>query len=368
MREDVIANGNEMPLDINVLDGASSQEGLLSEDLSPVTDIVKDLGRPLAERVDALDDIIDSEVGDTTLSRARNIEREVGVRQLYLKFDGGNPTGTQKDRIAFAQVRDALRRGFEAITLATCGNYGVAMAFASSLVGLRCLVYIPEQYHALRLKEMEQLGAEIIRAGADYEEAVTMSQKRAEIDEVYDANPGGANTLIQLRAYGQIADEIYDELRDAPAVVAVPVSNGTTLAGLYRGFLSLYRRGKTSRIPRLVAGSSARKNPIVHAWLKNTPSCEDLAPESVHETTINEPLVNWRSIDGDQALRAIRATNGWAGNASDKTMLRYSKFIREREGLNVLPASTAGLTALLERHAKDPIPHDRYVAVLTGKK
>jgi len=359
---------NDAAFQPNVLDGASSQDGLLSDDLSPVTDIVRDPARPLAERVDALDDVIDSEVGDTTLSRARNIEREVGFRQLYLKFDGGNPTGTQKDRIAFAQVRDALRRGFDAITLATCGNYGVAMAFASSLVGLRCLVYIPVNYHALRLKEMEAFGVEIVRAGRDYEEAVSLSQQRAERDEVYDANPGGANTLIQLRAYGQIAYEIYDELRDAPAVVAVPVSNGTTLAGLYKGFLSLYRRGKTSKIPRLVAGSSTRKNPIVHAWLKNKPGCEDLAPEIVRETSVNEPLVNWRSIDGDQALHAIRSTSGWAGNASDRTMLRYAKLIREREGLNVLPASTAGLTALLESHAKDPMPNDRYVAVLTGKK
>ncbi|MEJ2722532.1 MAG: pyridoxal-phosphate dependent enzyme, partial [bacterium] len=192
-------------------------------------------------------DIIDSEVGDTTLSRARNIEREMGIRQLYLKFDGGNPTGTQKDRIAFAQVKDALRRGFDAITLATCGNYGVAVAFAASLVGLRCLIYIPINYHALRMREMERFGVEIVRAGNDYEEAVLLSQRRAETDEVYDANPGGANTLIQLRAYGQIAYEIYDELRDAPAMVAVPVSNGTTLAGLYKGFLSLDRRGKTSR-------------------------------------------------------------------------------------------------------------------------
>ena len=65
----------------------------------------------LEERLEAFEDIIDSEVGDTNLTRARNIERGTGLRQLYLKFDGGNPTGTQKDRIAFAQSMDALRRG-----------------------------------------------------------------------------------------------------------------------------------------------------------------------------------------------------------------------------------------------------------------
>ncbi|UCG51045.1 MAG: pyridoxal-phosphate dependent enzyme [Candidatus Latescibacterota bacterium] len=354
-------------LDI-VLDGASSQEQLFSEDLTPTAETVKDPSLPLEERLEAFDDILESEVGDTTLSRARNIEREAKIRQLYLKFEGGNPTGTQKDRIAFVQAGDALRRGYDAVTVATCGNYGVATALAASVVGLKCYIYVPLGYKSQRIEEMESFGAVIIREGGDYERTVLASQKRARDDEIYDANPGGANTLTQLRAYGQIAYEIYDEMRDAPSVVAVPVSNGTTLAGIHKGFLSLYRRGKTSRMPRMVAGSSSRKNPIVHSWLKKSPHCEDLQPEGIRETSVNEPLINWHSIDGEYALRSIRATDGWAENASDKKMMTYSRLIREREGLNILPASTAGLIALLERHVREPLPNDRFVAVLTGKK
>ena len=351
-----------------VLDGATPQSGFIPQDLAPVAQIARDIERPMEERMEAFDDVIDSEVGDTSMSRARNVERTVGLRQVYLKFEGGNPTGTQKDRIAFVQAGDALRRGYDAITVATCGNYGVAVALAASLVGLRCLNYIPVNYHTSRVKEMEELGAQIVREGEDYESAVMASRDFAEHNDVYDANPGGVNTTTQLRAYGQIAYEIYDELRDAPAVVSVPVSNGTTLTGIYRGFLSLFRRGKTSKVPRMVAGSSSRKNPIVHSWLRNSPVCEDLSPDDVRETKVNEPLINWHSIDGDLALDAIRSTGGWAANASDRKMTAVSKMIREREGLHVLPASTAGLIALLDRHEKEPLPGDRYVAVLTGKR
>jgi threonine synthase len=322
----------------------------------------------LSHRLEAYEDIIDSEVGDTTLSRARNIERETGLRQIYLKFEGGNPTGTQKDRIAFAQVMDAIRRGFDAITVATCGNYGVALSLAASMAALDCLVYIPKGYHTRRVREMTDLGARIIRAPGDYEEAVRVSRRRAEVDEIYDANPGGANTALQLSAYGEIAYEIYDDLRDAPAVVAVPVSNGTTLVGIYKGFLSLYRRGKTSRLPRMVAGSSYGKNPIVKAFLKNTPTCEDLVPERIRETAVNEPLINHHSFDGSAALEAIRATDGWCSYASDKNMLSYAKLLREKEGLSVLPASSAGLSVLIQRHRKEPLQPDRYVVVLTGRK
>jgi threonine synthase len=353
---------------LHLLDDASSQAPIIAPELETQKMIAGDITQPLEDRLEAYEDIFDSEVGDTTLSRSRNIEREVGLRQLYLKFEGGNPTGTQKDRIAFAQAMDAMRRGFEAITVATCGNYGAAVALAASMAGLRCIIYIPEGFHSRRAQEMLNFNAEIVHVPGDYESAVMASRERAQNEEIYDANPGGANTALQLKVYGEVAYEIYDDLRDAPAAVAVPVSNGTTLAGIYKGFLSLYRRGKTSRIPRLVAGSSHGKNPIIRAFVKNAPYCEDLKPEQIKETAINEPLINWHSIDGDYALEAVRATGGWASYASDKNMLSYSRLLREREGLSVLPASTAGLIVLLEKHRKEPLQGDRYVVILTGRK
>ena len=354
--------------DFSLLDGANGQTPAITPEMEIQKKIAIDCTKPIEERLEAFDIIIDSEIGDTNLIRARNIEREVGLRQIYLKFDGGNPTGTQKDRIAFAQAQDALRRGFDTISIATCGNYGAAISLAASMAGLRCIVYIPQTYHTKRSQEIEKFGAEIRRVPGDYENAVKKSCKQAKKEEIYDANPGGANSALQLATYGQIANEIYDDLRDAPAVVAVPVSNGTTLAGIYRGFVSLYRRGKTSKIPRIVAGSSFKKNPIIQAYLKNQTTCEDLKPECIKETLINEPLVNWHSIDGDYALEAIRQSNGWAAYASDKSLMSYSRIIRQKEGLSALPASTAGLIALLDKHQKEPLPGDRYVVLLTGRK
>ena len=353
---------------VALLDNATPQPVLIAAEMEAQVERASDPTETLSDRLEAYEDVVDSQVGDTMLSRARNIERDVGLRQIYLKFEGGNPTGTQKDRIAFAQVMDALRRGFDGITVATCGNYGVALGLAASLAGLRCVLYVPKDYAVKRMKEIESHGAETVRAEGDYENALVQSRARAEADELYDANPGGANTALQLRAYGEIAYEIYDELRDAPAAIAVPVSNGTTLAGIYRGFLSLYRRGKTSHMPRMIAGSAFGKNPIVHSFRTHAESCDDLKPESIRGTWINEPLINWHSIDGDAALEAIRATDGWAADASDRNMLACSKLLREREGLSVLPASTAGLLALTELHRHEPLPGDRYVAVLTGKK
>jgi threonine synthase len=353
---------------LSLRDGAVPGQPNLLEVLDEPQRVAADPTQALSRRLEAYADIVDRDVGDTMLVRARNLEREVGLRQVYLKFEGDNPSGTQKDRIAFAQAMDALRRGYDAITVATCGNYGAALATAAALAGLRCVVFIPRAYHTRRLEEIRAPGAEIVAVDGDYEQAVDASRERAARDEIYDANPGGANTALHLHAYGAIADEIYDELRDAPAAIAVPVSNGTTLAGIYRGFLSLYRRGRTSRMPRMIAGSAHRKNPIIQAYLKNLPRCEDLDPRSIRETAVNEPLINWHSFDGDHALDAVRATSGWAGDASDRDMLAQARLIRELQGLSVLPASASSLVVLLDRHRREPLPGDRYVVVLTGRK
>lgn len=321
----------------------------------------------LQERQEVLEAYVEQEVGHTPLMRARHTERAFGLRRLYVKWEGGNPTGTHKDRIAFAHVKDALRRGFDTVSAATCGNYGRSLAKASAMAGLRCVLYVPLGYHSKVLGLLERAGAELVRVQGDYERAVEVSQREAHKAGHYDCNPGGDNLALQLEAYGQIAVELVEELRMAPAVVALPVSNGTALAGVYEGFLQLQREGRIFRMPRLVAGSSFRKNPIVRAYNHGLARCEDLAPEAIRETRANEPLVNWHSIDGDHALEALRETHGWARDVTDREMQQARRFLREEEGWRVMPAATAGLVALRKGHAEYALEEDRYVAILTGR-
>lgn len=359
---------NELRRGTSLLDGASGAGTAISPESIELSRTSRDRSQPLMARVNAFQDIISIEVGDTTLSRARNIEREEGFRQLFLKFEGGNPTGTQKDRIAFVQCLDALRRGFETVTLATCGNYGASMALAAKLAGLDCRICIPEAYHTQRIADMTGSGTSIIRTPGSYEESVMFSRESAEKNELYDANPGGANTAIQLQAYGELANELYDVLRDSPKIVAVPVSNGTLLAGIFRGFQTLYKRGKVSHLPKMVAASSTNKNPIIVSYKKGYETCMDLNPDKVKETSTNEPLINWHSFDGNEALQAIRESGGSALAVSDKKLRDYSRLLRLREGLSVLPASTAGLVSLLAINRDEKLEGDRYVAILTGRR
>jgi len=360
-----VENSEIIPL---ILDGARSNNLDFGSDTKLLAEKASNKSNSLAIRVEAFSEIIDIEIGDTNLNRARHIERKYGMRQIYLKFEGSNPTGTQKDRIAFAHTLDALNRGFNTICVASCGNYGAAMALAASLAGLECIVFIPESFHTKRIEDMVKFGAQIERVKGDYETSVIVCGEYAREKGIYDANPSGANAQIQLTAYAQIADEIYDVLRDAPAAIAMPVSNGTTIAGVHRGFEKLFRRGKTSRIPRMIAGSSFHKNPIVESFLSGADNCLDLDPRKIKETITNEPLINWHSIDGEDAFHAIKASLGDAAHVTDKAMKDCARLLAQEEGMNALTASTAGLLALLQIHNKSPLANDRYVAVVTGRK
>ncbi|MGB5942506.1 MAG: pyridoxal-phosphate dependent enzyme [Leeuwenhoekiella sp.] len=348
-------------------DGVKSAEVKVSSETKALGDFVRDKTKSLVDRLESFEDIMNLEVGDTGLTRAKALEREFDIRQLYIKYEGDNPTGTQKDRIAFAQVYDALRREYEVVSLATCGNYGVAVALAANLAGLTCQIYIPESYHTDRITEMENLNATIVRLPGSYEDVVKESSLIAVENEWYDANPGGSNTPLQISAYAQIANEIVEELGDAPKYCAAPVSNGTLFAGIYRGFVSLFKRGKTSRIPKMIAASSTRKNPIIQSFKQGLDHCEDLDPATIKETKYNEPLINWHSFDGEEALYALRESEGEAFHISDAKLKKMTSLLLKKESMRVLPASTAGLIGLLELDEKLNLEPDRFVAVLTAK-
>ena len=320
---------------------------------------------PRPERVAAFRALTARDVGDTWLRRSRGLERDFDREGVYLKFEGDNPTGTQKDRIAFAHAGDALLRGATTISFATCGNYGVAVALAARLAGLRCTIYVPAGYHTKRLTEMEALGGVIYRPAGTYEEVVAFSTAEATRHGWYDANPGPANSALQLLAYSRIAGELLDGLPAPPATVAVPVSNGTLLAGIFLGFEHLRAAGTIRHLPRMVAASSTHKNPIVTSFLRGSRCCIDLDPARITESDVNEPLINWHSFDGQEALDALYASGGRAHHVSDAKMRKLSTYLREKESLQVLPASTAGLIALLEMELDEQGPH---VAVLTAKR
>lgn len=309
-------------------------------------------------------------LGSTTYIESRNLAPQVGCERLFLKFEGGNPTGTQKDRIALAIVDSARAQGARAVAAATCGNFGAALAWAARIVEIPAHIYIPEGYHVPkdRMKRIIESGAELHFKPGQYEDAVEISSVEAKENGWFDANPGVDGVKqISLDAYAEIANEIYRDSRRAPNYIFCPVGNGTTFAGIYLGFKRLHEAGKINSLPRMVATSTRRGNPIVKSYKTGSRVIQDLSREEVKETKFNEPLTNWHAFDGQEALDVIYESKGFADYASEAKMAEFSKQLRKEEGLYVLPASASTLAVMNDLADSKVTVKGTFVAILTGR-
>jgi threonine synthase len=147
----------------------------------------------------------------------------------------------------------------------------------------------------------------------------------------------------------------------------VPVGNGTTIAGIHLGFKKLYEAGKISFLPKMVATSTRRGNPIVKSFKMNSHSIQDLRRDEIKETKFNEPLTNWHSYDGQEALDAIYESRGFSDYASDSKMAEFSKLLRQEEGLYVLPASASTLAVMNDLADSKVTVKGTFTAILTGR-
>ncbi|MBO3763027.1 MAG: pyridoxal-phosphate dependent enzyme [Thermoproteota archaeon] len=287
--------------------------------------------------------------------------------RLYVKFEGLNPTGTQKDRIARLHVSAAKKQGYYGITAGTCGNYGASIAYYAKLYGLKAKIFVPFDFHPTRLEKYASSNVEIVRVKGYYEEAVAKSIEFAEKNGFYDANAGSKNSQLDYEGYKTISWEIVEKLGNTPDLVIVPVGNGTTIYGIYAGFLELRNNGMIDRVPSMIGVAPADANPIVASYLSKSNEYHDLAPEKIKITEENEPLANYKSLDGKKAFEAIRASRGFAISVENEDMKFGTSFLKSKIGIDALPASASAVAALWK--VPHEIIHNKIiVSLITGSQ
>ena len=308
----------------------------------------------------------DKPPGKTPFFRARNLERTLKLKNLFIKFEGAGLTGTQKDRISKLHVLKAKEMGYDTVSLATCGNYGASISYFANLYGMKSVVAIPEYYSGERNAEIRANGAEVLDVPAKYEDVVEFMREKSRDEALYDSSPGSDNSAMDIEGYEYIAYEIVSQLRRSPNYVSVPLGNGTTLAGIYSGIEKMFRRGTIAKIPSFIGSSTPNGNPIVASWKSKRKRLMELDPSAITETKASEPLVAYRSYDGQKALNALYRSNGLATYVTDDEMYKYGSLIERSEMLSVLPASAASLAAVDRLISRKSQPKD-IVIVLTGR-
>jgi threonine dehydratase len=160
-------------------------------------------------------------------------EAKLAGRRVLLKREDQHELGAFKWRGALPVLEGWKRDGAETVVTASTGNHGAATAWAAERLGLRAVVYVPEQATRAKVALAEDLGAELRFAGADLDEAKAEAQAYAEAEGLPFFEDGAERA--QYEGYAAIGDEILDQAEETPAAVVVPVGNGALLGGIGLG-------------------------------------------------------------------------------------------------------------------------------------
>ena len=290
--------------------------------------------------------------GDTPLVRSHKLERELGIGELYFKFEGCNPTGSFKDRGMVMAVAKAVEAGSTRIICASTGNTSASAAAYGARFGLETLVVIPEGKIAMgKLAQAIIYGARIIEVQGNFDEALTIVRKLSETHPV-----ALVNSFNPHRIEGQktAAFEVVDELGDAPDYLFIPVGNAGNITAYWKGFVEYGRIGKSTKRPRMMGFQAAGAAPIVEGRPIQQP--ETIATA----IRIGNPA-SWK-----QAEAARDESGGVIKAVTDDEIVDAYRRIATSEGLFIEPASAASLAGLIKLAPDNDYSHARIVCVFTG--
>ncbi len=292
--------------------------------------------------------------GNTPLIKADNLAKKIGLEaNIYLKFDGCNPTGSFKDRGMTMAVTKAKESGSQAIICASTGNTSASAAAYGAKAGLRTLVLIPDGYIALgKLSQAMMYGAEIIAIQGNFDKALEFVRK---ISEEYPITL--VNSVNPYRIEGQktAAFEVCDALGKAPEYHFIPVGNAGNITAYWKGYKEYHSLGKIKELPMMMGYEAEGSAAIVRNERIMNP--ETLATA----IRIGNPA-SW-----DKAVAARDESKGTIGCVTDEKIVEAYKLIASCEGVFAEPASAASVAGLIQAHEKGLVKAGSdIVCVLTG--
>lgn len=288
--------------------------------------------------------------GNTPLLRAENISKELGLN-VYLKYDGMNPTGSFKDRGMTMAISKAKEKGFKAVACASTGNTSASAAAYSAKAGLDCIVIIPGGKIALgKLAQAISYGATIFAIDGNFDKALEMVRTLCDkypVELVNSVNP------FRIEGQKTAAFEVVDVLGDAPDYLCIPVGNAGNITAYWKGFNEYKAEKKMSKLPKMLGFQAEGSAPIV----KGHPIEK---PETIATAIRIGNPASWKS-----AVAAAQESNGSIRAVSDEEIIGAYKLVASTEGVFCEPASAASIAGLIKYGSEIP-KGSSVVCVLTG--
>lgn len=299
-------------------------------------------------------------VGWSPLYEAKNLAAQLGIKKLYVKDDGLNPTASLKDRASSMAVAKAMEAGAKVIACSSTGNAASSLAGNAAAAGLKTYIFVPSRAPKGKVAQLMTFGATVISVQGSYEETFELS--KAAIDKWGWYNRNAAINPYLSEGKKTVGLEIMEQLNwEVPDYIAISVGDGCTIAGLWKGLKDLYAIGFIDRLPRLISTQAEGCCPLNRA----IESGEDWQP--MEENTLADSIAVGVPRNADKALMAIRESNGLVVNVSDEEIMAAQKLLGRTCGVFGEPAGVTGTAGLKKLCEQGKIPADAtVVSVVTG--
>ncbi len=292
--------------------------------------------------------------GNTPLIHAARLGKKVapGV-ELYLKFEGANPTGSFKDRGMTMAISKAMEAGARAVICASTGNTSASAAAYGACAGLAVYVLIPAGKIALgKLSQAMMHQATVIQIEGNFDQALAIVKELAaayKIELVNSINP------FRIEGQKTAAMEVCDQLGDAPSVHVLPVGNAGNITAYWRGYKEYRAANQCTRLPRMIGFQAAGAAPIVLGRVVEEPQTIATA------IRIGNPA-SWAA-----ALEAVRESSGLIDMVTDEEILHAYSLIAAEAGVFCEPASAASVAGVIKLSRVGALREgDTVVCTLTG--
>ncbi|RMG74212.1 MAG: threonine synthase, partial [Chloroflexi bacterium] len=276
-------------------------------------------------------------VGFTPLYDAPRLAKTLGIKQVWVKDDGLNPTGSLKDRASSLVVARALEQNISIVTTASTGNAAAALAGVAASVGMRPIIFVPAAAPEAKIAQLLVYGAIVLLVEDSYDVAFDLCMKISQQEGWYCRNTGVNPFTTEGKK--TVAYEIAEQLNwQVPDAIVVSVGDGNIIAGVYKGFYDLVQMGWIQRIPRLIGVQSSTSAPLVNAWQHNM-NAVDMQPIMAH--SIADSIVAGLPRDRSKALRAVNQTDGAFIAVDDSEILQAIPQFARLTGVFAEPAAAA---------------------------
>ena len=305
-------------------------------------------------------------VGWTPIYEVPRLAETVGVRRLFLKDEGRNPTSSFKDRASAVGVAKALEYGYTAIACASTGNAASSLAGMAASVGLPAFIFVPERAPEPKIAQLLMFGATVFRVRGSYEQAFELCRAACERFKWYNRNSGTNPFLVEGKKTAglEIAEQfITGRMLDGalPDWVVVSVGDGCTIGGITKGLHEFKRLGLAKALPRMLGVQAAGASPIVTAFETKSDLAPSRADTLADSIAVGTPR-NWR-----RALAWVRASRGAMLAVPDADILDAMRVTARLGAVFGEPAGVAGVAGLRAAVAKGLLAADATVlAVITG--